>query len=122
MSKSTTLEKIVVNVFTPVEYLNQVLIPAAYFMCTCRRSILKKYLTEEPREKENSFSYKIRVYERLLDSLETCYDEKHVGRYMVSICGRIQVRLAMHYRKMLTMDEYRDLAERNPLLPLFQNR
>ena len=93
--KASTLEKIVVNAFTPLDYL---------FFLGC----LGQGTVGGVQLGYNIFAGKISAYKRLLESLQQGYDKRVAGLYMDSLCGRIDVLLAMR-RGLLSREQYEEL-------------
>ena len=54
---------------------------------------------------------KIKDYKRLIETLDAGYNEEVLGLYMVSPCGRVQVRNAMK-RGLLTENQYSKLKNK----------
>lgn len=91
MEKISRLEKLIVNVLSPLDLLSNRL-------ALCFGDI----------QQEKSWRYIVRqknvAYERLLRGLEFGYNENLVYDYMTSPCGRIQARLAVQRGLIAKLD------------------
>ena len=117
MPKASALEKVVVNLFTPIDLIRDGMkatsdrirfIPFHFY------SSGRKILPAEEKWQSSYFTYKIRAYERLLRLLQVTYDERTIGAYMHSPCGRIDVLLAMR-RGLLNTKQYAELSQKYPI-------
>ena len=96
--KINVYEKVMVNIFTPLDYL-------ASFLGASKTEV--DSLNDVA---ENIFIHKVRAYERLLKYLKKEDDLRIARKYTNSVCGRLQLRLAVR-RGFMSREQYVSLFE-----------